>query len=61
MEPPALPMDPQALPPPRRCDDCQLHLGRDVLRALAKCPRWGMVRAGIEVRCSAFVRKEAQT
>ena len=24
--------------PLRRCDDCQLHLGRDVLRALVRIP-----------------------
>jgi hypothetical protein len=47
------------LPPPRCCDDCQLHLGRDVLLALATCPRWGMPRAGVKSHCSAFVRKEA--
>lgn len=44
---------------PRRCDECELHLGRDVLRALATCPRWGLPRAGIEIRCAAFVPKEA--
>lgn len=49
-----------ALPPPtRRCEECELHLGRDILLALATCPRWGMPRAGVEVRCAAFVPKEA--
>lgn len=45
--------------PLRRCDDCQLDLGRDVLRALGSCPRWGMRRAGVECRCSSFVPKAA--
>lgn len=43
----------------RRCDECQLHLGRDILRALATCPRWGMPRAGVEAPCPAFVPKGA--
>lgn len=41
--------------PMRRCDDCRLNLGRDVLRALGTCPRWGMPRTGVESRCPAFV------
>src|SRR5690606_29353028 len=44
--------------PLRCCDDCALNLGRDVLRALGACPRWGMVRAGIESRCPAFVAED---
>lgn len=52
-----LQMEPQAQPPFRRCDDCLLHLGRDVLRALGTCPRWGMPRTGVESRCPAFVAK----
>jgi len=47
-----------ALPPLRRCGDCQLDLGRDVLRALAICPRWGKRRLGVESRCPAFVAKD---
>ena len=42
----------------RRCDDCALNLGRDVLRALGTCPRWGKPRHGVESRCSAFVAKD---
>lgn len=41
----------------RRCDDCQLHLTPDVLRALGSCPRWGKPRHGVESQCSAFVAK----
>lgn len=44
--------------PRRRCDDCQLHLTRDVLRALGTCPRWGKRRHGVESRCPAFVAKD---
>lgn len=44
-------------PPVRRCDDCALNLGRDVLRALGSCPRWGQLRHGVESRCPAFVAK----
>lgn len=44
-------------PPLRRCDDCRLNLGRDVLRSLGSCPRWGMCRAGVESHCPAFVAK----
>lgn len=51
-------MEQQAQPPLRRCDDCVLHLGRDVLRALGACPRWGKPRHGVESQCSAFVPKE---
>ncbi|GFE84967.1 hypothetical protein GCM10011487_69670 [Steroidobacter agaridevorans] len=47
----------QELPPLRRCGDCQLDLGRDVLRALCACPRWGMQRFGVECGCPAFVAK----
>jgi hypothetical protein len=49
--------DRRALPPLRRCDDCQLHLTPDVLRALGNCPRWGKPRHGVESRCPAFVAK----
>jgi len=45
-------------PPLRRCENCSLNLGRDVLRALSTCPRWGTNRAGVESRCPAFVAKE---
>lgn len=38
--------------PARRCDDCALNLGRDVLRALGSCPRWGKPRHGVESRCA---------
>lgn len=49
----------QKTPPPlRRCGDCQLDLGRDVLRALCTCPRWGKRRLGVESHCPAFVAKE---
>ena len=44
--------------PLRRCDDCQLHLTRDVLHALGNCPRWGKRRHGAESRCPAFVAKD---
>src|SRR5688572_26943785 len=44
--------------PIRRCDDCQLHLTGDVLRALGSCPRWGMPRHGVETCCPAFVAKD---
>lgn len=44
--------------PLRRCDDCALLLGRNCLRALDTCPRWGLVRAGVESQCGAFVAKE---
>ena len=44
--------------PLRRCDDCALVLGRNYLRALDTCPRWGLVRAGVESQCGAFVAKE---
>lgn len=47
-------------PPLRHCQDCQLDLCRDVLRALGSCPRWGMARDGIESRCAAFVPKSAE-
>lgn len=40
-----------------RCDDCALDLGRDILRALGACPRWGKPRHGVESRCPAFVAK----
>jgi hypothetical protein len=43
--------------PLRRCDDCALVLGRNCLRALEACPRWGLVRAGVEGQCGAFVAK----
>lgn len=46
--------------PMRSCDDCRLNLGRDVLRALGTCPRWGMVRAGVESHCPAFVGKDLE-
>ena len=42
----------------RHCDDCALNLGRDVLRALGNCPRWGKPRHGVESRCPAFVAKD---
>ena len=48
----------QTRPPLRRCDDCQLHLGRNVLRALGSCPRWGERRHGVESHCPAFVAKD---
>jgi hypothetical protein len=48
----------QQQPPVRRCDDCALDLGRDVLRALGTCPRWGTVRAGVETSCPPFVAKD---
>lgn len=48
----------RAQSPRRRCDDCQLHLTRDVLRALGNCPRWGKRRHGVESRCPAFVAKD---
>jgi hypothetical protein len=41
--------------PLRRCDECALIRGREFLRALEACPRWGMVRDGVESRCDAFV------
>lgn len=44
--------------PLRRCDECALNLGRDVLRALGACPRWGKPRHGIETRCPAYVAKD---
>jgi len=44
--------------PLRRCDDCALVLGRNCVRALDTCPRWGLVRAGVESRCDVFVAKE---
>jgi len=52
------PLEQQTPPPLRRCDDCQLNLGRDVLRALGSCPRWGQSRHGVETRCPAFVAKD---
>lgn len=51
------PLEQQTQPPLRRCNDCQLDLGRDVLRALGMCPRWGKPRAGVESHCPAFVAK----
>ena len=48
----------RAQPSRRRCDDCQLHLTGDVLRALGSCPRWGKPRHGVESRCPAFVAKD---
>lgn len=48
----------RAQPSRRRCDDCQLHLTLDVLRALGSCPRWGKPRHGVESRCPAFVAKD---
>ena len=53
-----LQMGQQAPTPFRCCDDCQLHLSRDVLRALGSCPRWGMPRAGVKSCCQAFVAKD---
>lgn len=47
----------QTRQPLRRCEDCELDLSRDVLRALGTCPRWGKPRAGVESRCPAFVAK----
>lgn len=44
--------------PLRRCDDCALVLGRNYMRALDTCPRWGQGRAGVESQCGAFVAKE---
>lgn len=44
--------------PLRRCEDCALNLGRDVLRALGNCPRWGKPRHGVESHCPAFVAKD---
>src|SRR5688500_7391289 len=49
--------EPRAESPLRRCDDCQLHLTRDVLHALGNCPRWGKRRHGVKSRCPAFVAK----
>jgi hypothetical protein len=43
--------------PLRPCDDCELNRGRDVLRALGNCPRWGKPRHGFETHCPAFVAK----
>jgi len=48
----------RAQSPRRRCNDCQLHLTRDVLHALGNCPRWGKRRHGVESRCPAFVAKD---
>lgn len=45
-------------PPLRKCSDCALNLGRDVLRALGSCPRWGQPRHGAESHCPAFVAKD---
>lgn len=52
------PLGQQTRPSLRRCDDCALDLGRDVLRALGACPRWGKPRHGVESRCPAFVAKD---
>lgn len=49
----------RAQPPRRCCEDCQLHLTRDVLHALGNCPRWGKPRHGVESHCPAFVAKDA--
>lgn len=48
----------EAQPPLRRCEDCAHDLGRDVLRAIGNCPRWGTNRAGVESDCPAFVAKD---
>lgn len=55
------PLKQQTRPALRRCDNCQLDLGREVLRALGACPRWGQPRAGAESHCPAFVRKPVST
>lgn len=47
--------------PLRRCNECQLNLVRDVLRALGSCPRWGMRRAGVESPCASFAAKAVPT
>lgn len=52
------PLQQQPPAPLRCCDDCQLHFGRDVLRAVGVCPRWGKPRHGVETRCPAFVAKD---
>jgi hypothetical protein len=54
----SVPPELRAQPSRRRCDDCQLHLTGDVLRALGSCPRWGKPRHGVESRCPAFVAKD---
>lgn len=54
----ARPLERETPPPLRRCADCKLDLGRDVLRALCTCPRWGKRRLGIESHCLAFVGKD---
>jgi len=51
-------INPHAQDALRRCDGCALNLGRDVLRALGTCPRWGKRRHGVESHCPAFVAKD---
>ena len=54
------PPEQQTRAPLHRCDDCALNLGRDVLRALGSCPRWGKPRHGVEARYPAFVAKDGE-
>jgi hypothetical protein len=54
----AQPPKQQTPAPLSRCDECALNLGRDVLRALWSCPRWGGPRHGVETSGPAFVAKD---